>query len=298
MYPSYLHPRSSPFTSLEEWPKNPQDGLFKLVSNNKVVWHFAIFNERLHYATHSLQTLQSIEFYLQKLGYEDAIAPSQHIVQTQGLIQGSGEGAFPHDWNATFIQQLESKGILSQYQANRLIDELSRESVEMALWEPSGSIQQISSTIDPKSLLLSWNGLSFSALLQVLQKRQKTWQSISDAIQSPYQRPYCTDISRIREPVSGGALPAATLEVLAKLMKGRSMRELAQILKQDELKFSQLLYPYVKRGIVSIQAPVTPFHRYPSFLRQRSLRHQFPLFLQLNLTLIHHILRHSSLLPL
>ena len=259
---SYLKTVSSPFTFLTEWHKNPQDGLFQIESNNNVVWHIAILNDRVRYATHSLQTSKTLEFYLQKLGYGTAIAPSRKILQNQPSEHDDVDEQPPYLWLSTHVQQLTSENFLSAYQANHVIDELSRESIETALWSSSGTVQQLTEAL-PTSSLSPWDGIPLHALIQTLQKRQQTWQSIADYIQSPYQRPRCPDADRIHDPGLGGALPKATLELLTKLMTGRSIRQLAQILKQDELKFAQLLYPYVKRGIVNIQAPVDPLDQLP-----------------------------------
>lgn len=260
-----LQTLESPSKVLSQWHQQLQNGLFQIVSSSRVVWHIAIQNGRVHYATHSLQTPKTLEFYLKTLGYGKVIVAGEHILNHhhQALTQNATSSNSSYTWGAICIQELESQGILSPYLANHLIDALSKESIETALWETTGTIQRITHTIAPESPLLSWNGVHFDSLIRALQKRQQTWLSISDAIQSPYQRPYCTNVARIHEAGSGGALPATTLKLLVKLMTGRSIRQIAQILKQDELKFAQLLYPYVKYGIVSIHPPAAHFNQLP-----------------------------------
>ncbi|MEM9216390.1 MAG: response regulator [Cyanobacteria bacterium P01_F01_bin.150] len=263
---SNLQTLSSPFIFLTEWHRDAQDGLFKLVSQNQIIWHIAILNNCVHYATHSVQTIKTLEFYLQRLGYVDAIAPSQKLFSAQASCghertqheQGSGS---LYLWVSTHVQQLAIQNVLSPYQANRLMDEMCRDSIEVALWSTSGSVQRISDTV--QSSLSIWDGVPLDALVQMLRKRQQTWHSIADYIQSPYQRPYCINVEQIDAAGAKGALPIGTLKLLVKLMIGRSIRQLAQVLKQDELKFAQLLYPYVKRGIIGIQAPVAPLDQLP-----------------------------------
>lgn len=260
---SDLQTLDSPSTFLTKWHQNPQNGLFKLVSKNNVVWHVAVCNNRVHYATHSLNSSKTLEFYLQTLGYEEAIIAGKHLLKNyQQTVEQRSTSLSPIYLSEVHcIQTLEHQGILSNYQANHLVDTLAKDSLETALWETSGTVKQIAPRIEAESPLLSWTGVHFPSLVQTLQQRQQTWRKIADVIQSPYQRPYCKDVSRIHEAGLVGSLPIATLKLLVRLMTGRSIRQIAQILKQDELKFAQLLSPYVRQGIVRIQAPSPPFAR-------------------------------------
>ena len=252
-----------PASTLKQLVDAPQNGLFQIIHGD-VTWYFDFLNGRLRYSGHSLQTFNVVESYLQELGYGSAIEPSRSLFRElngEGLTSGNvAQMAWTHD----FVHQLEFKGILSWNQANILNNQLSRDSLESALWLTAGTGTWVTdASASYKTYMTEWNGANFKILVKMLLKRLQTWQTLAPYIRSPYQRPRYTNPARIREVVPGGALPMPTLELLKKLMKGASLRQLAQILKQDELKLAQLLHPYAKQGILKFQMPEAPFNQLP-----------------------------------
>lgn len=238
-------------------------GIAQLITGD-VTWQLSVTNGRLLYATHSLQSIKTIEFYLQQLGYIAAIAPSKNLWTHQKQRTTLENGIVLPSWSVDFVQQLDNQGILSWSQANVLMNQISKDSVETALWatdatvtwlDPSEKVEQHRSS--------TWQGTSCNTLMQALLKRLRIWQTLAPDIQSPHQCPYCVDNTRLHETVAGGALPASTLELLRKLMQGASLRQLAQILKQDELKLAQLLHPYVRQGILALHQPGFPLNLLP-----------------------------------
>jgi two-component system, chemotaxis family, sensor histidine kinase and response regulator PixL len=83
-------------------------------------------------------------------------------------------------------------------------------------------------------------GLNLTTTIAYYQQRLKIWQKFTTIIRSPHQRPYLTNAKFLETPVPGGTLSSKALNQIAQLMKGRSIRELALFLKQDELKLVQL----------------------------------------------------------
>jgi len=46
-------------------------------------------------------------------------------------------------------------------------------------------------------------------------------------------------------------------------MKGDSLRDISFLLKQDDLKLAQVLYPYIKQGVIVLDSPKPPFDKFP-----------------------------------
>jgi twitching motility two-component system response regulator PilG len=97
--------------------------------------------------------------------------------------------------------------------------------------------------------------------LESFQKSLRGWQFFRDVVASPHQRPYLSSVSTISGQCDNAS--TATLEKLVKLMRGVSIRQLAAILKQEELKVLQFLSPYIRNGVIYLRSPQPPFDRLP-----------------------------------
>ncbi|MEA5466301.1 response regulator [Leptothoe sp. PORK10 BA2] len=106
-------------------------------------------------------------------------------------------------------------------------------------------------------------GVDIVSLLERVTDRLGTWQSVCDRIISPHQRPYCDTPEDLYQPVPEGLLSHSMLTALARLMQGASIRQLAQAIKQDEVKLAQLLYPYIQHRVIKLWPPVQPLDRLP-----------------------------------
>ncbi|MEM9217962.1 MAG: response regulator [Cyanobacteria bacterium P01_F01_bin.150] len=242
----------------------PQDGIVQITGEG-VTWCLEFLAGRLRYCNHSLQTFSAVELHLQALGYEQAIKPSRQIFYQQDRDRhASGQMMERLSWLHRLIQQLAIQGTLSWTQANILIAQLTKDSLESILWLTHGVITplpdavQIYNTYDTK-----WQGNHFNVLMNLLLKRLQIWQTLCPHIGSPHQCPYFVDVQRIYEDIPGGMIPTSMLLALKHVMGGVSLRQLSQVLRQDELKLAQLLYPYVKQGVVCIDPPEPPLDRLP-----------------------------------
>lgn len=264
MNTSYLSNSYRPLDILLEFAATPKNGMFQITGEG-VTWCLDFLHGRLRYCNHSLQTFETIEIHLQALGYEMAIAPSQRIIRQQRYLPDRGLSVDHLAWTHRLVQQLSMQGILSWNQANILISQLSKDSLEPLIWLQTGQITplddtaSIYDTYDPR-----WQGNSFSTLMEMLLQRLHVWRGLAPHIQSPHQCPWFTDISRIYESVPNGIIPIAKLLALKQVMNGVSLRQLSQRLNQDELKLAQLLSPYVQQGIVQFTAPAPPLDRLPT----------------------------------
>ena len=250
-----------PIDALMAWMNAPQDGML-LITGEGVTWCLDFFQGRLRYCNHSQQTYSAVELHLQALGYETAIEPSRRIFYQQSLdrpqsnAQVSPQAINDLAWTHHLVQQLAIQGTLSWEQANVVMTQLTKDSLEPALWLTSGTITPLA---DASTIYgtddTRWQGSQFDVLMQILLKRLQVWQQLTPHIQSPHQCPFFTDVHRIYETVPEGVIPTSMLLALKHIMGGISLRQLSQVLKQDELKLAQLLYPYVKQGVVVFDPP-------------------------------------------
>ncbi len=230
------------------------------ITANQVKWDFYFVEGMLQYATHSLQSLDTIQYYLFRHNQEATakIIPTlaQNIPQTDQSIP-------------TIIKQLAQQNYLTSDNFAILITNLIKDAVESYLWLREGeyhwhNAHQTSSF--QKITLKEDNLLAISNLLDNVIMRMKTWQKFSDVITSPYQRLFCANPSLIQQKVPSGNLNPTSLEKLVKLMQGKTLRQISLFLKQDELKVAQLLLPYFKHNILQLRPPQSPLDKLPPIL--------------------------------
>ena len=197
----------------------------------------------------SSQSLQQLVDRLRYLGYEQAAQSVK--VDSDSLVRQE-------------IERLALQGLLDRSQLDRISTELTREAFESLLW-----LRNEQMIWHPDRLISIATGLSLSSGLNLAntidyyQQRLKIWQKFTTIIRSPHQRPYLTNAKFLETPIPGGTLSSKALNQIVQLMKGRSVRDLALFLKQDELKLVQLLTPYLRYDAICLREPSAPFDRLP-----------------------------------
>lgn len=197
----------------------------------------------------SSQSLQQLVDRLRYLGYEQAAQSVK--VDSDSLVRQE-------------IDRLALQGLLDRAQLNRISTELTTEAFESLLW-----LRNEQMIWHPDRLISIATGLSLSSGLNLAntidyyQQRLKIWQKFTTIIRSPHQRPYLTNAKFLETPIPGGTLSSKALNQIVQLMKGRSVRDLALFLKQDELKLVQLLTPYLRHDAICLREPSAPFDRLP-----------------------------------
>lgn len=252
-----------PTATLLQLVDTPRNDVLE-ITNGSVTWRFDFLNGRLRYGGHSLQTFDIVERYMKRLGFEAAIAPSRLLVteSTRWSALQAPWGIGHLEQLPGFIQELVTRQLLSWSQANILVNQLAKDSLESALWLTSGSTTWLSSRQEEPSLV-EWQGIDFRGLINDSLKRLRVWQTLASYIRSPHEVPIYLSSAPTGDTVPSGALPRSTLTMLQRLMTGISLRQLAHILKQDELKLAQLLCPYVQQGILTFQPASTPWNHLP-----------------------------------
>jgi two-component system, chemotaxis family, response regulator PixG len=252
----------NPEQLLTELAKTEKDGCLD-VEHNSVSWKIYLEKGKLTYVSCSLQTLVQFNYHLNRLDIDPtAVRAITHLISNLDLANNLS----PDIFFDRAIANLYLQGHLNDEQISRLIENLTRENLEFFLWLRQGTYSWIDG--EKVSSLVAKNTQNFSIDLnesiEFFQQRLKNWQDLGSSIFSPYQRPYFFINHQVLEKeVPGGTLSPAMLEKLAQVMRGLSLRHLAYILKQDELKLAQILIPYIKNQIIYLREPSSPLDRLP-----------------------------------
>lgn len=215
-----------------------------------ISWDIYLRSGKLLAVDCSIQSLNQLVDRLRYLGYEQAAQSVK--VDSDNLARQE-------------IERLALQGSIDREQLDRISTDLTKEAFESLLWlrneqmtwHPDRLIS-IATELKPRPCLNIANTLDY------YQQRLKIWQKFTTIIQSPHQRPYLTNAKFLETPVPGGTLSAKALNQISQLMKGRSLRELASLLKQDELKVVQLIAPYLRYDAICLREPAAPFDRLPT----------------------------------
>jgi twitching motility two-component system response regulator PilG len=161
---------------------------------------------------------------------------------------------------------LVNRNYLNSNQKTILIRELTQDALESLLWLTNGKFEW--NSVNPLEFLnrrstFDENPLELAPVLASLQIRLQKWQKLGPLITSPYQRPLCANPSLLQKKVPSGNLSPIILKKLVSLMRGLTIRQLGLFLKQDDLKLTELLFPYVQQQIIQLQSPKSPFDRLP-----------------------------------
>ncbi|NEQ52151.1 MAG: response regulator [Leptolyngbya sp. SIO3F4] len=257
-----MHDQFEIASFLQKAIASSQNGRVHIVGKNDVEWCLDIVDGRLLFAAHSFQYLTAFETILPSLGYEAALSVYWRLVRSEQYKYWSRDrGLAALGWTSRMVEGLIRYEALSPKQAENVLAKLSEDAVESLLGLETATVSWHSV---PEDLWHSnAQGIVLSALIDRLLKRLKIWQSISDRIISPYQRPYCDNPDELHQSVPHGLLPSQMLTALSRLMQGASIRQLAHAVKQDETRLAKLLYPYIRHRVIKLWPPVQPLGRLP-----------------------------------
>jgi two-component system, chemotaxis family, response regulator PixG len=248
----------NPIQLLTQLSQSEFDGCLK-VFNGEIQWQIDLEVGLLRSASCSIQSLTQIDYHLRVLGYDAAVAGVKEIPPP--ILANSSDYPFENGLFHRVISWLGAEQLLGTEQQLQLTESLLKEALESCLWLNQGSSRITANT--GKLPLAPLASLDLRSLLTSCQQRLTAWQRMSPEIESPHQRPYLTNQNVLQNPALTGNLSSIALEKLSKLMKGSSIRQLAFLIKQDELKLSQLLLPYVQQGAIVLRHPQPPFDQLP-----------------------------------
>ncbi|EKU98574.1 response regulator containing a CheY-like receiver domain and a GGDEF domain [Leptolyngbya sp. PCC 7375] len=146
---------------------------------------------------------------------------------------------------------------LELWQAQELIEQLTREAIESFLSLSGGAVRierelfeiPIFTRLDPK------------ATIEDCQARIKTWKLLRPLITSPHQRPYIVSQDTFFSTNNSESISPRLKSKLGNILRGYSIRHIAAILQQDELDVAKFLHPYIENKSILLRAPESPFDR-------------------------------------
>ncbi|MDJ0708295.1 MAG: response regulator [Leptolyngbyaceae cyanobacterium MO_188.B28] len=238
-----------------------QEGRAHIVGDG-VEWRLDIVDGRLLFAAHSLQYLTNLETVLVDLDCKAALPAYWRLTQLGSYKCPIDEpGSEVLSWTSKVVVALVKHKALTLEQAEKTLARLSEDAIASLVGLKAATV--VWSPLPVGAWRPTSHGVEMYSLLHRLSGRLQGWRTVSDRIASPHQRPYCETPDHIHQSVPLGMLPRPMLEALVRLMQGASIRQLARMVNQDEIKLAQLLYPYIEHRVIKLWSPVTPLDRLP-----------------------------------
>lgn len=254
MYNSGTFTKLSPLSLLRQLSNCSENTCLQAFSNS-LSWSIYLEHGKITYATDSVEPFDRLERHLRRFSQQIPLLKSETRVQLRLMFETDLQQPLtnqPPEYQA--ICWLISEKYLTSAQAAVLIQELVKEVIESFLLIKQGTYQLLETFyITPK--LCKFDA---DKLIERCQERLQTWQSLAPQISSPYQRPYRCVPSTIKKDFLPALQPSLT-----NWMKGFSLRHLAVIINQDELKLAQYLHPYILHGALLLHEPDPPFDKLP-----------------------------------
>ena len=224
---------------------------------NSTTWNIFIRFGQLLSVDCSILSLNQFLQRLRQMGCEEAVLAIEIDIHSNSQLS---TGLLVHQE----IEKLAKEGLIDRTQLRHLSLEMTKESLESLLWLTQGTSTWHPNRLMPATEIANvHNSLKISSLIDYYQQRLSIWQKFSKIIQSPHQRPYLTTENSADNVVPRGTLSSVALHQISQLMRGISLRELAALLKQDELKIAQLLIPYIQHNVIFLRQPSAPFNALP-----------------------------------
>lgn len=227
--------------------------------SNSVSWSIYLEHGKITYASDSVEPFDRLERHLRRLSRQIPLLKSETRVQLRLMFETHSQGKSlglldltnqPPDYQA--ICWLVSQKYLNSAQAGVLIQELIKEVIESFLLIKQGTYKLTETYLPPIC------NLDVEKVIEYCQERLQSWHSLAPQISSPFQRPYLCVSTRVKPEKLPELQPNLT-----HWMKGFSLRHLAVILHQDELKLAQTLHPYILHGSLLLHEPDPPFDKFP-----------------------------------
>ncbi|MGQ4647831.1 response regulator [Lyngbya aestuarii] len=253
--------KSNPISLLKETASNNNSSYIQ-VTEDSVLWQVHFRSGKLTYAcysftSHPLHSLTRLKYHLHSTGHKEAVSALENNVQ-ELLVKNQKNQPSQYEYQA--ILWLLDQQYLTPFSAKGLVQLLVREAIEVFL-----SLTEVNYRVKLQTPEMQIFGeFELQSMIEECQRRLGAWQSLAPVIQSPHQRPYISSQSFwYRDNQQDRILPTVKQQ-LATLLKGYSIRHLAALLKQDELKIAKFLHPYVVNGSIFLRQPESPFDQLPS----------------------------------
>ncbi|MGI0479809.1 response regulator [Geminocystis sp. CENA526] len=225
------------------------------INKNDILWQLSLLDGKLEFATHSLQSGNTLKYYLHSIG---------NVNVSKFTFLEHNKTDIKHQ-----ISLLERGGFINSKQRELLKRKITEDAIESLYWLTKHQNEAIlNHEIKPLKLLENERVnnadlLEVKPLIKNIHHRWELWQKLSPTITSPHQRPTCNNPSLLDKYTNSGSLSVKVLKQLVRLMNGLSIRELAVFIKQDELKLAQLLSTYIQHKVLHLHPPKAPLDLLP-----------------------------------
>ncbi|MBW4475345.1 MAG: response regulator [Tolypothrix brevis GSE-NOS-MK-07-07A] len=257
----------SPLSLLRQLSNCSESSCLEAFSNS-VSWLIYLEHGQITYSSDSVEPFDRLERHLRRFSHQIPLLKSETRVQLRLMFETDLHGKRkiqhenftnqPPDYQA--ICWLVNQKYLNSTQAGVLIQEMVKEVIESFLLIKQGTYKLTDAYL-PRICTQD-----VGKVIECCQKRLQNWQSLAPQFSSPFQRPYLCISTRNK--------PEKLLEIQPNLthwMKGFSLRHLAVILNQDELKLAQMLHPYILDGALLLHEPDPPFDKLPKTYEELSV---------------------------
>ncbi|WP_243397366.1 response regulator [Crocosphaera subtropica] len=231
-----------------------------IITREDITWTIDLERQNLKYASHSLQSIETLELCLYTLGYGE---------KTPTILKKINQSGFTEEKGKNFIQRatdwLIQEENLSLSQQINFINQLTQDALESFFEITTFSYYEC----EEKSYFFpSEQGFKVKDILNFWRTKQQTWQSFNSVIISPHQCINLTELPNL--------LHSQSSHLLTKLahQQGKvSLRQLSILLKLEDWEVAELIYPHLQSGILQLDSPLPPFNQLPPFtLSYQSLK--------------------------
>lgn len=229
------------------------------VSKGNVLWNLYLQDGQIICASNTTQSLSALDYHFHCLGLKQAASALQDMLPKSQSESTQLSGDWLKDRSMDqLIYFFEAEGYINPLQMVQLLENLTKEAIESFLW-----LTEVHYHWTVGKTVSLWRpdletDLDLANLIQHFLNRQQFWQQLNDLIKSPHQRPYLLNQEHLDD------LPQTCfLKQISKLFRGLSIRQIALLLNQDELKVAKLLYPHLQKGDVYLRDPKAPLNALP-----------------------------------
>lgn len=246
-----------PAALMEDLRLTPGSKYVDVVSGN-ASWQVYVAREQLVYVSYAAPlVLPQLQYSFQVLGLDRALAACKNAAQLSSKLKldSSISGIEASDRLLTWLM---SQGHLDARQAAQVVEGTTRAALESLLCARTGSYTQRQQALE----LRTGTALDIGEAVAAAEQRLQKWRAFLPAVRSPHQRP------RLCRPEDSATcqLPENLKLSLGNLLKGYSLRQLALVIKQDELKVVQFLSPHIRNQSIQLDDPLPPYDTLPDIV--------------------------------
>lgn len=251
--------------ALQHFCKNQVTGKLQILWQ-EVYWIIRLQNGKITYARHSIEPFDNLLCHLRNMSYEVPSLTKEFRSQVTQLFEDAPNQSEFDDVSFQCNEYealcwLVNENHLKSTQMKAMAEKMTKEAMEILFWLPEVNYK-FSDRLDNHQ---NFCNLELGDIVSYTHQRFRLWQFLAPQVFSPYQRPYYFGQSKKQKEL----LPEMKLqERFSTILKGFSFRQLAILMKQDELKVAGGLLPYIAEEVVVLRDPQPPFNKLPKVPNQ------------------------------